>query len=139
MRAVRSCRDQPRSAAAHKLRAEPEPGTSNPEPNLNKNREPRSKKCERRSSPTCHPGPAKPAVPVRILREVLLVVVLCVVERRRGGNLRGDRPVPRVGKPRLERGARGFGRTRLSGRLAVDGGPILSPDVVALPHALRGI
>src|SRR5678816_3427855 len=42
---------------------------------------------------TAHPRAAEPAVPIRVLVEILLMVALGVVERRRLGDLRRDATV----------------------------------------------
>src|SRR5206468_8934212 len=56
-----------------------------------------------------HAGAAEAAIPVRILREVLLMVVLGVVELGRRLDLRRDRAVSRRGQLLLERVARSLG------------------------------
>src|SRR5579875_4065485 len=79
------------------------------------------------------------AVPARILRKVLLMVVLRIVERGRIGNLRRDLPEPRGPQSPLEVLPR---RLRRSPLLIVEHEyrrPVLGPHVVPLPHALRGI
>src|SRR5436190_17157225 len=82
-------------------------------------------------------GAAEPAVAVRVLRQVLLVVVLGVEELRRRHDLGGDRAVAGRGKLLLEGVARPLGRALLLRVLDVDARAVLRPDVVALPHPLR--
>src|SRR5262245_5628978 len=48
-----------------------------------------------------HPGAADTAIPPRVLREVLLVIVLGVVELRRLADLRRDRSVARLAERAL--------------------------------------
>src|SRR5581483_9936726 len=55
------------------------------------------------SDRTGHARSAEPAITVRVLREVLLVVLLGVVELRRGRELGGDRTVTGGGQLRLIR------------------------------------
>src|ERR1700719_2419637 len=83
--------------------------------------------------------PANAAVPIRILRQILLVIVLCVEELRRVANLGGDRAAPCCREARLVcalRRLRGIALLRVRG---VDRRAVLSADVVSLPHALRRI
>src|SRR3989475_110795 len=84
-------------------------------------------------------GAAEAAVAVGILREILLVVLLRVVELRRGQNLRRDRTVAHSGEPLLIRITRSLRRAFLILVVVVDAGAVLRADVVALPHALRWI
>src|SRR5918997_232987 len=77
-----------------------------------------------------HAGPAQPAVPVRVLREVLLVVRLGVVERGGLGDLSRDVPVAALGELRLDRLARVLRRTRLLRGGRVDRRAVLRPAVV---------
>src|SRR5438105_13793917 len=105
-------------------------------------RAPRSSSCANLATKACgagHAGAAQAAVPARILGQVLLVVVLGVIERRLGGDLRRDLPVPRLRQRLLILLARRFGRLplRIAGR--VDGGAILGAHVIALAHPLRRI
>src|SRR5215468_9589813 len=69
--------------------------------------------------------PAESAVPARVLREVLLVVVLGVVELGGRQDLRGDRAEPARGERVLVRGARRLGRSTLGFRAPVDAGAVL--------------
>src|SRR5580704_294269 len=86
-----------------------------------------------------HAGAAKSAITVRILRQVLLVIVLGEIERRRIADLGGDRPHP-LGFERLGIGGlRGLRRGALLRREYVDAGTVLRADVVALTHALGRI
>src|SRR3984885_412695 len=79
------------------------------------------------------------AIAARILPQVLLVIVLGVVERRRLADFGGDLAVARliqrllIGNPRLLRSL------QLAIVGGVDCGAVLSPDVVALAHPLGGI
>src|SRR5690606_31427525 len=85
------------------------------------------------------PGAPDPAVAVGVLGQILLVIVLGVIKRRRLAELGGDVPVAGRVQGRLiglPGRARGLG---LLGRVGVDRRAILSADVVALPHALGGI
>src|SRR6266581_7633393 len=86
-----------------------------------------------------HAGATEAAVPVPILREVLLMVVLGVVELGRRLDLRRDRAVSRRGQLLLERVARSLGRAPLIVVRVVDAGPVLRAGIVPLPHALRRI
>ena len=79
-----------------------------------------------------HAGAAETAVAVGILRQVLLVIILGVIELRRGHDLGGDGAKPGGRQLLLERIARGFGRTLLRVVRIVDAGTILRADVVAL-------
>src|SRR5258705_4702335 len=76
------------------------------------------------------------AVASGVLREVLLVIILRVVERRRVGNLGGDAPEARIVQPILERLARRFGGALLLGREGVDRRTVLRAGVVPLAHPL---
>src|SRR3954453_6545652 len=93
----------------------------------------------RNADRTAHAGAAQTAISHRVLRQVLLVVVLGKIERRRIDDLGGDG----IEAARLEllvvhrlRRLRGFA---LLGRERIDAGAILRADVVALAHALRGV
>src|SRR5438874_10356130 len=88
---------------------------------------------------TGHAGSAEPAIPVRILGQILLMVLLGVIELRRLDDLGRDRSVPGGCQLRLVRVARRLGRAPLIVVVAVDPRSILRADVVALPHALRRI
>src|SRR5207248_8001673 len=83
-----------------------------------------------------HTGSTEPAVAVRILLEILLVVILGVVELRRGQDLRGDRAMAGCLQPLLVRIARAFRRAPLLVVEVIDAGTVLRADVVPLPHAL---
>jgi len=82
---------------------------------------------------------AEPAIAVRVLRQILLVIFFCEVERPGGRDLGRDVRVSRRLQPSLIRLARGFrlGELRLAG--GEDRRAILRADIVALPHALRRI
>src|SRR5215813_6155286 len=88
---------------------------------------------------TAHPGAAEPAVPLRVLLQVLLMVVLSVVELGSLPQLGGDAAVarclqyPLVGVPGRFRGL------SLLFAVPVDRRPILGSDVVTLAHSLRRI
>src|SRR5258708_5597204 len=88
---------------------------------------------------TADAGTAKPAVAVRVLRQVLLVVVLGVIELRRRQDLGGDRAEPgfRQGALVLVAAPLRGGALRLV--VVIDARPVLGADVVPLPHALRGV
>src|SRR5262249_55554811 len=86
-----------------------------------------------------HAGPAQAAIAHRVLRQILLVIVLGEVERRRIEDFRCDR----TEAPRLELALvlrfRGLGGFALYGRERVDAGAVLRAHVVALAHALGRI
>src|SRR5262249_53890025 len=82
-----------------------------------------------------HAGTAEPAVAKRVLRQILLVIILGVVERRRVEDFRGDRTVAALVERRLESRLRRFGGRALRRARHVDAGAILRADVVALAHA----
>src|SRR5215218_6017265 len=84
-------------------------------------------------------GAAEPAVAVRVLVEVLLVVRLGVVERSRGGDLGRDLAQPGVVERRLVAVARSLDHGALLFERVVDRGAVLGPEVVALAHALRRV
>src|SRR5215510_10903935 len=86
-----------------------------------------------------HAGPAQAAITGRVLGEVLLMVVLGEVERRRVEDFRRDRAKPLGAQCALVHGARRFGGPALLGREHVDARAILGADIVALAHALGGI
>src|SRR5438128_1157786 len=96
----------------------------------------------RRSVPGLQPdraaeaGATQTAVPVGVPGQVLLVVVLGVVEGRRGRDLGGDLAVAGTGENRLVGLARGLGRIGLVLRDRVDGGAVLRARVVSLSHSL---
>src|SRR5262245_44057005 len=86
-----------------------------------------------------HAGAVEAAVAPWILREVLLVVLLCIVKLRRVANLGRDRAEPGAGKSRLIELARRLGGFALCGRGAVDRGTVLCTEIVALAHSLRRV
>src|SRR5690606_16343914 len=87
-----------------------------------------------------HPGAAQPAVTVGVLGQVLLVLVLGVIERRRGRpDLGGDGPVAGRVQPRLVGIAAGQRERVLLVVVAEDRRAVLGADVVALAHALGWI
>src|SRR5215204_7717295 len=79
-----------------------------------------------------HARPAQPAVAVRHLGEVLLVVVLGVVEVARGRDLRRDLAVARAREALAEDGGRRLRRLALLLVEPVDRRAVLGADVVAL-------
>src|SRR5690606_7109943 len=82
-------------------------------------------------------GAAQAAVAGGILRQVLLVLVLGVVEGRRGeADVGADRAVPGVAQPRLVGVAAGQRQRVLVGVVAEDHRTVLGAHVVALAHAL---
>src|SRR5215510_12240875 len=83
-----------------------------------------------------HAGPAQAAIAGRVLREVLLVVILGKIERRRIEDFRRDRAKPLGAQRLLVHGPRRFGSLALLGREHVDARAILRADIVALAHAL---
>src|SRR5690349_1235854 len=87
-----------------------------------------------------HAGTAEATVARGVLREVLLVIVLGVVKRRSGLDLRGDRRrVTRLLQRRLIRVARSERGLLLCLRERVDARAVLRARVVPLAHALGGI
>src|SRR5437764_13910347 len=102
-------------------------GVARPQQSLRRNPQP---------DRAAHAGAAQAAIAVGILGEILLVVVLGVVERRRIDDLRRDLIHAVLRQLFLEQGARSFGLVLLLGREGVDAGAILSADVVALAPAL---
>ena len=74
----------------------------------------------------------------RVAREVLLVVALGLVERRRAGDLGDDRILPELLPPRA-RAITASAIARCSGRLAEDHRAVLRADVVALPVGRRRV
>src|SRR5262245_53642261 len=88
---------------------------------------------------TADAGAAETAIAARVLRQILLVVVLGEIERRRVEDFGGDG----VEAPRLEfllvHRLRRLGGFALRRRGYIDAGAILRADVVALAHALRRV
>src|SRR4029077_10767499 len=85
------------------------------------------------------PGAAEAAIAVRIFGQILLVIILGEIKRRRIDDLGGDRPHP-FGAERLLVGLlRRFGGRALLRRERIDAGAVLGADVVALAHALGRI
>src|SRR5438132_12251408 len=82
-------------------------------------------------------GTAEPAVAVRVLREVLLVVRLGVVERPGRRDLGRDLAVAGALQLCLEHVARRLGGRALRVVGRVDRGAVLRAGVVALAHPLR--
>src|SRR5579859_6318995 len=85
------------------------------------------------------PGPAKPAIAERVLRQILLVIILGEIELRRLADFGRDGVVSRALEPRLIALARGLGGLQLLRRIGIDRRAVLRPDVIALAHALGGI
>src|SRR5262245_1541771 len=88
---------------------------------------------------TAHAGPAQATIARWVFRQILLVIVLGEVERRRIEDFRGDR----TEAPGLELALvvrfRGLGGFALCGRERVDAGAVLRAHVIALAHALGRI
>src|SRR3984957_13188031 len=81
-------------------------------------------------------GAAEAAIAMGILRQILLVIILGEIKRRRLADFGGDRAHP-FGRERL--GVGGLGRFRggvLLRRERIDAGAVLGADVAALAHAL---
>ena len=78
-------------------------------------------------------GSADAAVTGRVLREILLVVVLRIVKRRRCDDLGGDTTVTRAAQSLFVSSHRGNRGLALRVVEVVDAGPVLGADVVALP------
>src|ERR1700689_549040 len=85
---------------------------------------------------TGNPGAAETAIAVRVLRQVLLVIVLGEIERRRVLYVCGDGGQALRGQRLGVACARGFGGGALLRREHIDAGPVLRTDIVALTHAL---
>ena len=81
-------------------------------------------------------GAGEPAIAARVLGEVLLVIVLGKIKRRRVGDLGRDRAVAGAVEPRLKGLARRFGGVALRRREGVDRRTVLGSDIVPLAHAL---
>src|SRR5262245_39901042 len=86
-----------------------------------------------------HAGATETAVAPRVLAEILLMVVLGVIELGRGENLRGNPTESLRVQPFLIRIAGYFRGRSLCVAEIVDAGPVLGPNVVALPHPLGRI
>src|SRR5688572_26336322 len=84
---------------------------------------------DRHSCGTGHAGAAEAAVTAGILGEVLLVIVLGVVELRRGAELGGDRPVALCLQGFLVDFLRTGCRLRLRITICIDGGAVLRAGV----------
>src|SRR5271166_3969809 len=97
------------------------------------------RRCGAEADRAAHAGAAEAAIAERVLGEILLVIVLGVVERRRVTDLRGDGAVALGLELLLVHRKRRLGGAPLLGTGDVDAGAILRPDVVALAHALGGI
>src|SRR5689334_22348783 len=72
-----------------------------------------------------HAGAAEPAVAVRVLAQVLLVIVLGVVEHRRRQDLGGDRRVAGAGEAVLIGRLRRLGRALLRLTIGIDARAVL--------------
>jgi len=90
----------------------------------------------RDSHRTAHARAAQATVATGILREILLVVILSLVELRRGNDFRRNPTVAGPIELFLKHVARCFRGVVLRFVVVVDAGSILSPDVVALSHSL---
>src|SRR5581483_11279633 len=84
-------------------------------------------------------GTAEPAVAAWILAEVLLVIVLGVIERRRRTDLGRDSTVAFLVKRLLEGILRPLRRLELPVAVGINGRAVLRAGVVALAHPLRRI
>src|SRR5688572_10605807 len=87
----------------------------------------------------CNSASAQPAITVRILRQVLLVIFLRVVELRRLADFGGDRGAMRLAERFLVAALALFRRLLLRVGGEVDGRAVLRADVIALAHALGRI
>src|ERR1700733_1673084 len=76
------------------------------------------------------------AIPARILRQVLLVIILGVIERWRLADLGGDSAEPRLVQRRLEGAPRLFRRFQLCMVYGQDRRAVLRATVVTLAHTL---
>src|SRR6185312_14003305 len=81
----------------------------------------------------------QPAITIRILRKILLVIILGIIELRRVLNFRRDRAHPAGGESFLVGALGVLGGLALLGVGDVDSRAVLRADVVLLSHALRGI
>src|SRR5262245_37152245 len=92
-----------------------------------------------RSDRTAHAGAAETAIAHRILRQVLLVIVLGEIERRRVDDLGGDRTKAAALELLLVHRLRRLGGFALGVVIDIDAGAILRTNVVTLAHALGRI
>src|SRR5579872_5093828 len=74
-------------------------------------------------------GAAQPAIAERVLGQILLVIVLGKIKRRRLADLGGDRAVAGAGEPRLVALARRLGGLLLLGRVGIDRRAVLGSDI----------
>src|SRR5687767_13107860 len=81
-------------------------------------------------------APSNPTIPIRILRQVLLVIILGVIKLRRLQDLGGDLAVAGLGQTLLIRLLSLLRGGTLFVVVEIDAGAILSADVVALAHAV---
>ena len=81
-------------------------------------------------------GAAEPAIAVRVLGEILLVIVLGEIEFRRRQDLGGDGAEPLRGERASIGRLRGLGGFPLRLGIVIDARAILRADIVALAHAL---
>src|SRR3954468_5317687 len=93
----------------------------------------------RRSDRAAHASPAQPAISRWVLGEILLVVVLREIERRRVEDLGGDGIEARGLEGLLVHRLRSFGSLGLAGVEDINAGTILRAGVVPLAHALGRI
>src|ERR1700681_2438832 len=84
-------------------------------------------------------GAAQPAISVRILGEILLMVILGEIEFARIDDLGGDGAITLLTQFLLVHHLRGLGGLALAGVEGVDPGAVLGADIVALAHALRRV
>src|SRR5690606_4862126 len=82
---------------------------------------------------------AEPAIAIRILCQILLVIILGKIEGRRIKDFGCDRAIALLGNLVTISLARGFRRLALRVARYINAGAVLRADIIALPHALRGI
>src|SRR6266545_5817413 len=86
-----------------------------------------------------HARPAEPAVTIRILRQVLLVVILGKVELGRRKDLGCNRSMTGLRQRALVLVARTLGLVPLRVIVVINPGAILRADIIPLAHALRRV
>src|SRR5579863_4356100 len=86
-----------------------------------------------------HAGAAEAAITVRVLRQILLVIVLGEIKRRRLADFGGDRAQALGGECLGITRTRSLSLRKLRRRKRINAGAVLRADVVALSHALRRI
>src|SRR3954469_16583244 len=90
----------------------------------------------RQTDGTGHTGAAEPAIAVRVLREVLLVILLGEVHRRRLADLGRDLAMAGLVQLLLEDRTALLRRLELLRSIGVDRRTVLRADVVPLAHPL---